>query len=200
MKKPAPLGVVILAGGRGQRMGGQDKGWIRYQGKYLIMQVLDQFKCQFDGPLVISANRHLEDYRQFGFPVIADQDVITLDYAGPLVGVLGAMETGLAKYWLCWPVDAPYLPSNYVTEMTALIEQHQPLLVQTWCADQLEPLQMAMADACSTWLRPFLLNGNRAVKAWSDAVSTAYPEQTVQRHLSQISGININSPADLNDA
>ena len=63
--------TVILAGGRGQRMQGQDKGLIKWQGKPLIEHILgylnDEKQC-----LLINANRNIEHYERYGFPVIND--------------------------------------------------------------------------------------------------------------------------------
>ena len=79
--------AVILAGGKGRRMGGQDKGLIEFDAKPLaaiLVERLDQQGVR----IVINANRNHDRYQQFGHPVITD----TLeDYQGPLAGFASAM-------------------------------------------------------------------------------------------------------------
>ena len=105
--------VVILAGGKGRRMGGQDKGLVGYRGRPLIAHVLDNIRRQASH-IVINANRNLEAYRQFGYPVIAD----TLDdFQGPLAGFLAAMSAAKTDYILTLPCDGPLLAPDYLQRM-----------------------------------------------------------------------------------
>ena len=62
---------LILAGGRGTRMGTVDKGLQTLHGEPLVQHVLHRLAPQV-GPLLINANQHLDEYRQFGVPVISD--------------------------------------------------------------------------------------------------------------------------------
>jgi len=62
---------VILAGGRGARMGGVDKGWVMVNGKPLIVSVVERFAPQV-GQLLISANRNVERYAALGIVVEDD--------------------------------------------------------------------------------------------------------------------------------
>ena len=48
---------VILAGGRAQRMGGQDKGLIDVNGRAMVDYVIRALRPQV-GELLINANRH----------------------------------------------------------------------------------------------------------------------------------------------
>ncbi|WP_240761795.1 NTP transferase domain-containing protein [Nitrosococcus wardiae] len=63
---------VILAGGRARRMGEQDKGLITLRGKPLIEYSLTRLKPQV-AKLVINANRNIERYQTYGYPVITDK-------------------------------------------------------------------------------------------------------------------------------
>ncbi len=81
MQSEAITGVV-LAGGRATRMGGIDKGLQALNGRPLWRHVAEALAPQLD-ELVISANRHLEQWRASGFPVFRD---IQEGYQGPLAG------------------------------------------------------------------------------------------------------------------
>ena len=77
----------ILAGGASTRMGGQDKGLLPWHGRPLIEAVMARFSPQVDS-LVISANRHLEQYSHYGHAVLPDDEQ---GYAGPLAGIERAL-------------------------------------------------------------------------------------------------------------
>ena len=80
---------VVLAGGRGTRMGGIDKGLQRLKDKALWRHVADTLQPQVT-TLVISANRNLDCWRSSGYPIITDT---LLDFPGPLAGMLNEMVT-----------------------------------------------------------------------------------------------------------
>ena len=78
---------LVLAGGQGRRMGGQDKGLLTLHGQALAARALQRLAPQV-GPTAVSANRHLADYQALGVPVWSD----TLpDQPGPLAGLLTGM-------------------------------------------------------------------------------------------------------------
>lgn len=94
---------VILAGGQARRMGGEDKGLVLYQQQPLIRFAIDALKPQVD-QLIINANRNIERYQDFSFPVISD----SIDgYCGPLAGMLSAMQSVDTDYILTSPCDCP---------------------------------------------------------------------------------------------
>ena len=62
---------LLLAGGQGSRMDGRDKGLQLLHGEPLAVQVLRRLTPQV-GTCVISANRHLDAYRQWGCEVFSD--------------------------------------------------------------------------------------------------------------------------------
>ncbi|MBN2647754.1 MAG: NTP transferase domain-containing protein [Thiotrichales bacterium] len=116
------IGVVILAGGEGKRMGGQDKGWCVYQEQAFIEWVLQGLQKQaqaLDRPvqIVVSANRNLAAYRAFGYPVIRD---LRKGFTGPLAGIEAALTYGQAhniQQWISCPVDCLQPPSDYLLRM-----------------------------------------------------------------------------------
>src|SRR5829696_9743220 len=82
---------LILAGGRGERMGGADKGWSIYNGRPLIVSVVERFAPQV-GPLLISANRNIDRYSALGTVVEDASDLNTEAFAGPLVGIVSGLR------------------------------------------------------------------------------------------------------------
>ena len=102
--------AVILAGGQGRRMGGQDKGLIEFDGKPLVAILVEQLSQQ-TVKIVINANRNHERYQQFGYPVITDA---LEDYQGPLAGFASAMAAVDSQFILTLPCDGPLLSDDYV--------------------------------------------------------------------------------------
>lgn len=80
--------ALILCGGRATRMGGVDKPLQPFQGRALVSHVIDRVAPQTGGRILISANRHLDDYRRLGHPVLPDP---LPDFPGPLAGILAGL-------------------------------------------------------------------------------------------------------------
>ena len=80
---------VVLAGGRGKRMGGIDKGLVDLHGRPMVMHVIETLRPQV-GRIIINANRNVDKYEALGYEVISD---IVGDYFGPLAGMASAMQT-----------------------------------------------------------------------------------------------------------
>ena len=65
---PGEITGLVLAGGRGSRMGGVDKGLQNFNGTPLALHALMRLQPQV-GELMINANRNLAAYESFGVPV-----------------------------------------------------------------------------------------------------------------------------------
>ena len=163
------IAAVILAGGRGTRMDGADKGLVEYQQRPLIEWVLQAIRPQVS-EVLISANRNLDAYAQYGCRVV--QDAMP-DFPGPLAGVLAAMEAVNTPWLLVTPCDSPHLPENLAqllweaaqaTDAPIAVaadpqrEHYTTMLVQTRLADS---------------LRDYLQGGQRAVHAWQQSFNPA---------------------------
>ena len=90
---------VVLAGGRGSRMGGIDKGLQGHLGIPLALHAVQRLSPQV-GAVMVSANRHLETYASFGVPVWPDA---MADHPGPLAGFLVGLEHCNTPYLVTVP-------------------------------------------------------------------------------------------------
>jgi len=106
---------LVLAGGRGARMGGMDKGLITYRDKPLFLHVLRRLQPQV-ATLLISANRNTEDYRRRA-PVIGDADPAA--FLGPLAGILAGMHAMTTDWLAVVACDLPQLPLDAVARLAA---------------------------------------------------------------------------------
>ncbi|UPT39098.1 molybdenum cofactor guanylyltransferase MobA [Pseudomonas amygdali] len=98
-----PCSILLLAGGRGQRMGGRDKGLIEWQGKALI-EHLHRLTRPLTDDLIISCNRNIERYAQYADQLVQDDDA---DFNGPLAGIRAALPLARHQWLLVLPCDVP---------------------------------------------------------------------------------------------
>ena len=112
---------VILAGGRGTRMGGTDKGLQNFNGTPLALHTLLRLSPQV-GEIMINANRNLAAYESFGVPVWPDAGAMG-EYAGPLAGFMTALERCETPYLLTVPCDTPLFPGDLVERMAKALAE-----------------------------------------------------------------------------
>ena len=113
---------LILAGGRGSRMGGVDKGLQSFNGVPLALHTLLRLQMQSGGPLaqvMINANRNLAAYEAFGASVWPD---VLADYAGPLAGFLTGLERCESPYLVTTPCDTPLFPLDLVARLAQAMD------------------------------------------------------------------------------
>ena len=107
--------AVILAGGRGSRMGGVDKGLQLFHGVPLAQQALLRLLPQV-GNVTINANRNIAEYESFGVPVWPDDNALG-EFAGPLAGMTAALRHCTTPYLLTVPCDAPLFPLDLAARL-----------------------------------------------------------------------------------
>ena len=173
---PAPLHVeaitgVILAGGRGSRMGGVDKGLQNFNGVPLALHTLLRLSPQV-GDIMINANRNLAAYESFGVQVWPDATTGLGDYAGPLAGFLTGMEHVATPYLLTVPCDTPLFPHDLVARLSeAFAREDADFAVATALEEdgQLrpQPVFCLMRTTMLESLLRFTQAGGRKIDAWT---------------------------------
>ena len=108
---------LVLAGGRGSRMGGVDKGLQSFNGTPLALHAVMRLAPQV-GEIMVNANRNLSAYESFGVPVWPDG---LADYAGPLAGFLTGLERCETPYLLTVPCDTPLFPLDLASRLSAAL-------------------------------------------------------------------------------
>src|SRR5665213_1132642 len=117
--KKTDITGLVLAGGRGSRMGGVDKGLQEYHGMALAQHALNRLAPQV-GRAMINANRNLDVYRSMGVPVWADESA---DYPGPLAGMLAGLAHCETPYLATVPCDTPDFPTDLVRKLSEGLTQ-----------------------------------------------------------------------------
>nr|WP_315240268.1 molybdenum cofactor guanylyltransferase MobA [uncultured Albidiferax sp.] len=154
---------LVLAGGRGTRMSGVDKGLQHFLGQPLALHALERLRPQVGG-LMLSANRHLADYAAFGVPVLPDADA---EFAGPLAGMLAGLTHCTTPYLATVPCDAPLFPLDLVARLTRV---QADIVVATAPDDTAvqrpQPVFCLLRADLQTSLAQFLAAGGRKVGQW----------------------------------
>lgn len=183
---PKPTGL-ILAGGRGRRVGGRDKGLLPYRGRALVEWVLERLTPQA-GEIFISANRNLDAYTRYGYPVLVDS---LPEYPGPLAGIREGLKAATRDWLLAVPCDMPRLPLDCVERLlqAAVARGAQAAYPRVGGTDHYAVL--LAHKSCAGALDGYLQSGGRSVHGFLTAVGALAVQFGAAEDF-----INLNAPAD----
>ncbi len=158
---------LILAGGRGSRMGGVDKGLQNHGGMPLAMHALLRLQPQV-GQLLINANRNLSAYESMGAPVWPDP---IGDYPGPLAGWLAGLEHCETAYLLTVPCDTPNFPLDLSTRLAQALAAADADIAMAATREhgqlQVQPVFCLLKTTLIESLVAYLNDGQRKIDTWT---------------------------------
>jgi molybdopterin-guanine dinucleotide biosynthesis protein A len=164
----------VLAGGRGSRMGGVDKGLQLHAGVPLALHAMRRLAPQV-GRVAINANRHAEVYASLGVPVHPDS---LPDHPGPLGGFLAGLEHCATPYLMTVACDTPNFPLDLVARLAAeLIARDVPLAMaatRSAAGVQPQPVFCLMARHLRQSLLDFTAAGQRKPQRWAESNGCAW--------------------------
>lgn len=175
---PQEITGLILAGGRGSRMGGVDKGLQNFNGIPLALHTLMRLGPQVES-VMVNANRNLSAYESFGASVWPDASA---DFAGPLSGFLVGLERAETPYVLAVPCDTPRLPLDLAERLAeALVREDADIAMaaapetdaQGQAHIRTQPVFCLMKIELSESLVKFTHAGGRKIDAWTAQHKTA---------------------------
>lgn len=184
---------LVLAGGRGSRMGNVDKGLQPFRGSTMVEHVLARLRPQV-GPLAISANRNLDTYRGFGATVLPDE---LPDYPGPLAGLAAGLRHCATPYLLAVPCDSPFLPLELAARLLAALEENNADVAyaatrEAGMAVQPHPVFCLVRASRLPELTAYLEGGGRRVDGWHRGLAS------VEVLFDDVDAFrNINTPDEL---
>jgi len=158
---------LILAGGKGIRMGGVDKGLQGFRGKRLVDHVYERFAPQVGG-IIINANQNHDEYRSFGVRVVSDA---IGGFAGPLAGLHAGLSVSKRPFLASVPCDSPFLPADLVERLYKRIDQAGAELAVAKTGEQPHPVFSLMRRTVLDHLTDFLKGGGRKIDAWYATLS-----------------------------
>ena len=153
---------VILAGGRATRMGGLDKGLVPVNGRPMIQWVIDVLRPQVND-MLLNANRNLEQYREFGYPVIDDGD---REFRGPLAGIASGLRAAQSAYVAFAPCDSPLVCGDLVTRLRTALELDKTRIAVAHDGARLQPVFALLERSLLDDLVRYLDDGGRKIDRW----------------------------------
>jgi len=163
----ADITGLVLAGGRGSRMGGVDKGLQIFHGVPLAQHALRRLAPQV-GRMMINANRNLDAYRAMGVPVCSDE---VADFSGPLAGMLAGSSIAKTPYLVTVPCDTPYFPDDLAMRLARELSAIDGDIATAYTseADELypQPVFCLMKASLQDSLHAFIQSGQRKTGLWA---------------------------------
>lgn len=154
--------ALILAGGKSRRMGGRDKGLLPFGDGLLVGHVAAAIRPQV-GALLVNANRHQDEYRKLGFPVIADS---LDDFQGPLAGFLAGLENLRSDYLLTLPCDGPVIVADLARRLADGLSAAGADIAVAHDGHRLQPVYALLHRRVLPDLRSALAEGERKIDRW----------------------------------
>lgn len=185
----ADITGLVLAGGQGRRMGGNDKGWVNFRGRPLVEHAIARLQPQV-ATLMISANRNLQRYRALGYPVLVDDDGGLDPFPGPLAGWLTALRACKTPWLASVPCDAPFIDDELVARLANALASSRAAVAHV--GERMEPMFCLLHIDLIDDLAQALANGERSAETFLRSVAAAPAE-----FLHSPAFANLNSPADI---
>ena len=163
----ADITGLVLCGGRGSRMGGVDKGLQMHGGQPLALHALRRLAPQVSS-VMVSANRNLDRYSDFGAPVWPDD---WPGYPGPLAGWLAGLSRCNTPWMLAVPCDSPAFPLDLGARLSAAVHAAQVDIAMAATAPhgvvQPQPAFCLLRATLQASLRTSLGAGRRQASQWA---------------------------------
>ncbi len=201
---------VILAGGRGRRLGGIDKADIVLGARPLVAHVIARLAPQVD-TIAINSNSPGERWTRTGLAVLAD---IIEDFPGPLAGILAgllwARSLHPGSHVVTVAVDTPFIPCDLSEHLLRRQARTRASIILAKSRDRIHPViglwPSTLADDLDHAVRT---KGTRKVMEWvrrhphdfacfGDIVTGKKQDETGNIAIDPF--FNINTPDDLERA
>jgi molybdopterin-guanine dinucleotide biosynthesis protein A len=173
---PLPCSILLLAGGRGQRMGGQDKGLLDWHGLPLIAH-LQRLARPLTDDLIISCNRNQAQYAPYADQLVSDDSP---DFPGPLAGIRAGLAAARHEHLLILPCDVPHIDARLLADLRETAQRNPLLPVMVRHGEFWEPLICII---------PICLQAE-VERAWHAG------ERSPRKILLQLGGVGLECPAD----
>ena len=173
---PLPCSILLLAGGRGQRMGGQDKGLLEWQGLPLIAH-LQRLVRPLTDDLIVSCNRNQQHYAPYADQLVSDDSP---DFPGPLAGIRAGLAATRHEHLLILPCDVPHIDAQLLTDLRKTAQQNPLLPVMVRHGEFWEPLICIIPTHLKTEVE----------QAWQAG------ERSPRKIFLQLGGVGLECPAD----
>ena len=179
--------IVILAGGKSERMGGQDKGLMQINKKYIIKHLYNICK-EYSNEIYVNANRNLATYSEMG--LIAWKDILE-NYQGPLAGMYTSLMNAKTKYVMTLPCDGPLVNHVYFKRMIDINSNFDIRAAHD--GNRIQPVYSLIQKDLLNNLKLFIDTGQRKIDRWYNQCNLELVDFSDEKNIF----ININSQKDL---
>lgn len=179
---------VILAGGLGRRMGGNDKGLQLLKGRPLAAWAGERLAPQV-GEVLVNANRNLGRYAQLGYRVVPD---VLQGQVGPLAGIHRGLMEAAGDLVVTVPCDAPSFPSTLVARLAEPLRDTAVDLAFVRAGGRAQPVFCLARTRLLPHLTAFVEEGGRKVDAWFSTLRAIAVD-----FESEADFLNVNSAEEL---
>lgn len=180
---------VILAGGKGRRMGGKNKGLLEIKGRRMIEYVLAAIRKQLTH-LMINANDDLGLYQSYGCQVVRDE---LEGFQGPLAGMSAALKRCRTR-WLCTvPCDSPLLAEDLLARLHRALADQSGDLAVAHDGERLHPVFCLMRSDLHDHIRRVIDQGERKIEKIFVGIKVSEADFSDKPECF----LNVNRPEDL---
>jgi len=191
-----PITGIVVAGGKGTRLGGCDKAFLEIAGEPIIVRTLNTLQAICSQTVVVT--RHPERFRALGTEVTVD----VYPGAGPLAGIHAGLLAARASHAFVVACDMPTLDGDVIRFLVDRIgtdEAQGPDAIVPWWDGDVEPLHAVYATRCAEAMERCLQRGQHSVR---DFLRQARVDYVPQRLLAGLPGAarsftNVNTPEEL---
>ncbi|NVZ56748.1 molybdenum cofactor guanylyltransferase MobA [Pseudomonas edaphica] len=173
---PLPYSILLLAGGRGQRMGGQDKGLLPWHGQPLVAH-LQRLTRPLTDDLIISCNRNHEQYAPYADQLVSDDSP---DFPGPLAGIRAGLAAARHAHVLILPCDVPNIDVGLLADLCETAHRNPQVPVMVRHGEFWEPLICIIPTHLKTQVQ----------QAWDAG------ERSPRKIFLQLGGVGLECQAD----
>ena len=188
---------VILAGGKGRRMGGKEKALIRLLDRPLLSYVLEKVSGKV-APIALNINTNFDDFQKYGYKIIKDP---IKGHLGPLAGILASLNWAkeINQDWvLTLPCDTPFLPKNLVQSMVEAKNKTPEVdLVVAKSRGVNHPVIALWKSDINNKLQNALNEGVRKIDIFTAQLNIAYVDFDNIQNSDFDPFTNLNAPPDL---
>ena len=187
---------IVVAGGKGTRLGGCDKAFLRIDDEPIIVRTLRTLRSLCSQTVVVT--QHPERFRAFQTEVTTD----VFPGCGPLAGIHAGLRAAREAYAFVVACDMPSLDPEVVRFLVERVgsdpERGPDAVVPQWEGD-VEPLHAVYAARCAAGIERCLRRGEHSVRDFLQTVRVDYVPEVVVARLpgAARSFTNINTPTEL---
>jgi molybdopterin-guanine dinucleotide biosynthesis protein A len=191
------IGSILLAGGKGSRLG-RDKAWIELDGKTLLQRAVSNLSFLGSEIIIVTATGRVLP------PVVAPVSLKVVNDItagqGPLVGIYTGLLNSAFQYNLVAACDMPFVNRGLVDYMGSMVQGFDVVIP---CIGKLkEPLHAIYSRECLDAIEKLLAQGSLKIDSFLERLKVCYVgEADIERFdPAHLSFFNINNSADLKRA